>query len=81
MPAYDINSIEGDSVAKGLSAKEYFFVNLSRCLSEFVGTVILTYFFYVVRSESQYLLFPYWFVTLFACDISGAHFNPAVTLA
>jgi glycerol uptake facilitator-like aquaporin len=27
------------------------------------------------------MLFGYWIMTLFALNISGAHFNPAVTIA
>ena len=46
-----------------------------------VGTAIITYYLYVNRGDTSFVLFAYWIVTLFACEISGAHFNPAVTIA
>lgn len=56
-------------------------MNLSKCFSEMIGTAMISYYIYVNKGRFVGILFSYWIITLFAFDISGAHFNPCITLA
>jgi glycerol uptake facilitator-like aquaporin len=46
-----------------------------------IGTAMISYYIYVNKGRFVGILFSYWIITLFAFDISGAHFNPCITLA
>ena len=45
------------------------------------GTAALTIFYFLMAGNYAGQFFGYWIISLFAVNISGAHFNPAVTLA
>ena len=75
------DSDSGNTPAASLSMREYVLVNMSKGLSELIGTALISYYLYANRGDLSFILFCYWLVTLFACEISGAHFNPAITLA
>ena len=77
----DFEQNSDGSRGSGLSAKEYFLVNVSKCFSEMIGTAMISYYVYVNKGRFCGILFSYWIITLFAFDISGAHFNPCITLA
>ena len=77
----DFDQGSGGSRGSGLTAKEYFLVNISKCFSELIGTAMVSYYIYVNKGRYVGILFSYWIITLFAFDISGAHFNPCITLA
>ena len=64
-----------------LTMKQYFLVNLSRCLIEMGGTALLAIIIYAMQGHLSFVLLSLWILTLFFLDISGAHFNPCVTLA
>lgn len=63
-----------------MTMKQYVLVNLSKFIVEIVGTAVLSIFYLTVAEEQTGMLLGYWIITLFALAISGAHFNPAVTL-
>lgn len=66
--------------SSNLSAKQYFMVNLSKFIVEFIGTTVLGLFYLTMGNEQSGMLLGFWIVTLFGQGISGAHYNPAVTL-
>lgn len=63
-----------------LTIKQYFLVNLSRCLIELGGTAVLALVLHTMQGKLEYVLLSLWVLTLFFIDISGAHFNPCITL-
>ena len=67
--------------SSNLSARQYFCVNLSKFVIEMVGTAMFTMFFYMLNGRYSSMLLSYWVITLFGMGISGAHFNPCITLA
>jgi len=71
------NASHGSS---NLSTKQYFLVNLSKFVVEIVGTGVLGFFYIMMGDKQVGILLGMWVVTLFGQAISGAHFNPAVTL-
>jgi glycerol uptake facilitator-like aquaporin len=56
-------------------------VNLSKFLVEVMGTTVLGIFYLTVGFQQAGVLLGMWIITLFGVAISGAHYNPAVTLA
>ena len=67
--------------SSNLSAKQYFCVNLSKFVIELIGTAFVTMFFYMMSGRFTSMFMAMWIITLFGLNISGAHFNPAVTVA
>ena len=53
--------------------------SLSKLITEMMGTFLITMLF--MSTNSFALLTGYWIVTIFAWKLSGAMFNPAITLA
>lgn len=53
---------------------------MSRCLIELGGTATLSIIIYGMQGQLQFVLLSLWILTLFFLDISGAHFNPCITL-
>lgn len=47
---------------------------------EFFGTFVITLVYYMSAEQEAAILLGYWIIALFAIDISGAHFNPAISL-
>jgi glycerol uptake facilitator-like aquaporin len=45
------------------------------------GTASLTIFYLLMQGNLAGLFFGYWIISLFALNITGAHFNPSITLA
>ena len=69
------------SESQALTTKEYVLVNLSKIIVEIAGTAVLSIFYFTMEGNMAGQLFGYWIITLFAINISGAHFNPAITIA
>lgn len=46
-----------------------------------VGTAVLGIFYLLMGDQQAGILLGYWVVVLFGIGISGAHFNPAITVA
>lgn len=67
--------------SSNLSAKQYFCVNLSKFIIEIMGTAVFTMFFYMMQGRFTSMFMAMWIMTLFGINISGAHFNPCVTVA
>lgn len=63
-----------------MTTKQYFLVNLSKFIVEIVGTAVLGIFYLMMGDKQVGLLLGMWVVTLFGVAISGAHFNPCITL-
>jgi glycerol uptake facilitator-like aquaporin len=55
-------------------------INLSKFIVELAGTTVLGLFYLTVGDKQTGMLLGYWIITLFAVHISGAHFNPVITL-
>ena len=55
--------------------------NMMRLLMELVGTAVFCMIFLASNDNSYVLLLGLWVMTMFAFEISGAQFNPALTLA
>jgi len=64
-----------------MTPKQYLLINLSKMIVELVGTAVLGIFYLTVGGSQAGMLLGYWIITLFGVAISGAHFNPCVTLA
>ena len=64
-----------------LSVKQYFLVNLSKLIIEFGGSFTLCVVIYSMHGRLAGILLSLWILTLFFVDLSGAHFNPCITLA
>ena len=64
-----------------MTSRQYFLVNMSKAIVELAGTAVLGIFYLTVGGQQTGLLLGYWIITLFAVAISGAHFNPCVTIA
>ena len=45
------------------------------------GTAALSIFYFLMAGNFAGQFFGYWVISLFAVNITGAHFNPAVTVA
>lgn len=67
--------------SSNLSAKQYFCVNLSKFIIELIGTAFFTMFFFMMAGRFTSMFMAMWILTLFGINISGAHFNPSVTVA
>lgn len=67
--------------SSNLSAKQYFLVNISKFVIEVTGTAIFTMMFYMLQGRFAGMLLSLWVITLFGMGISGAHFNPCITLS
>ena len=76
----DYETHSDNSQGNHLGAKEYVLVNVSKMLSEFSGTAFLSVYFYTNKGKFSGIFFAYWITSLFAFTISGAHFNPIITL-
>jgi glycerol uptake facilitator-like aquaporin len=63
-----------------MTTKQYFLVNLSKFVVELVGTSVLQVFFLTLGPQQSGILLGMWIINLFGVAISGAHFNPGVTL-
>lgn len=63
-----------------MTPKQYFLVNLSKFFYELIGTTAVGIFFPLLGDSQAGILLGLWVLTLFAEPISGAHFNPAITL-
>ena len=53
---------------------------MSKFIVEIIGTTVLGIFYMAVGGEQAGILLGFWIITLFGVAISGAHFNPAVTV-
>lgn len=67
--------------SSNLTPKQYFLVNLSKLIVELAGTAALTIFYFLMRGNFAGQFFGYWIISLFALNITGAHFNPSITIA
>jgi len=67
--------------SSNLSTRQYFCVNLSKFVIEMIGTAVFTMFFYMLNGRYSSMLLSLWVITLFGMNISGAHYNPCITLA
>jgi len=75
-------SPSGNSLtSSSLTTKQYILVNLSKFVVELVGTAVLGIFYLLIGDQQAGILLGFWVITLFGTSISGAHFNPAVTVA
>lgn len=70
---YSLNS-------QNLTVQQYFLVNLSKCLVELIGTAVLGIFYLLIGDQQVGMLLGIWVLTLFGEAISGAHYNPAITV-
>jgi glycerol uptake facilitator-like aquaporin len=66
--------------SKNLGTKQYFLVNLSKFIVEMVGTATLGIFYLMIGDQPVGMLLGLWVIILFGEAISGAHYNPAITL-
>ena len=66
--------------SSNLGAKQYFLVNLSKFIVEMLGTATLGLFYMLIGDQQTGMLLGVWVLSLFGETISGAHYNPAVTL-
>lgn len=64
----------------GMSRKQYFCVNLSKFITEIIGTASVTIFYLILGDQNNGLFLVFWIITIFGIKISGSHFNPIVTL-
>ena len=55
-------------------------INLSKFVVELVGTAALGIFYTLIGDKQAGILLGMWVLTLFGEAISGAHYNPAITL-
>jgi glycerol uptake facilitator-like aquaporin len=60
--------------------KAYFLVNLSKFIVEMIGTAVLGIFYLMIGDQQAGMLLGMWILTLFGEAISGAHYNPAISL-
>lgn len=47
---------------------------------EVFGTFMLGLFYFTIGSEQEGMLLGFWVVNLFGLEMTGAHFNPIITL-
>ena len=72
---------EGASMTSSmLTTKQYIMVNFSKFVVEVLGTAVLGTFYLLMGNKQAGVLLGTWVITLFGVAISGAHFNPAVTV-
>ena len=64
-----------------MSKKQYFRVNLSKFMVELIGTFIIGLLYQLLGDKQIGMFLGIWIITIFGSRISGAHFNPAVTIA
>lgn len=67
--------------SNALTFKQYLMVNLSKMLIEFFGSGTMCIVLFCVRGRIAGVLLSLWIMTLFFYDMTGAHFNPCITLA
>jgi glycerol uptake facilitator-like aquaporin len=67
--------------SSALTFKQYALVNLSKCIVEFAGTAVIGVFYLLMGNSQAGVMLGYWIITLFGVSISGAHYNPAITVA
>ena len=70
----------GSLTSNMMTTKQYILVNLSKFVVEVVGTAVLGIFYLLMGDQQAGILLGVWIITLFGVAISGAHFNPAVTV-
>lgn len=63
-----------------MTTKQYFLVNLSKFVIELVGTAVLGVFYLTIGNIQVGILLGMWIINLFGVAISGAHFNPCITI-
>lgn len=63
-----------------LTTKQYILVNLSKFVVEIVGTGVLGAIYLLAGAKQAAIMLLYWVILLFGISISGAHYNPCVTL-
>ena len=66
--------------SSNLSARQYFCVNLSKFIIEMMGTMVFTIVFHMYNGRYEGVLMSLWVLTLFGMNLSGAHYNPCITL-
>ena len=76
----DLDSPPESLNSKNLTSKQYFMVNLSKFVVEMVGTATIGIFYLMIGDQPIGILLGYWVIILFGQAISGAHYNPALTL-
>lgn len=67
--------------SSALTNRQYILVNLSRCVVELFGTTFLGLVYLLIGNQQPGVLLCYWIISLFGLSISGAHYNPAITVA
>lgn len=63
-----------------MTPKQYMLLNMGKFIVEFTGTAMLGLFYVSIAASQTGMLLGYWILTLFGVAISGAHFNPCITL-
>ena len=63
-----------------MTKKQYVLVNMSKFIVELVGTMVLGIFYLTIGDSQAGILLGFWIINLFGSAISGAHFNPCITL-
>jgi hypothetical protein len=54
---------------------------LDKFFIEITGTAMIGLFYFMMGDEQPGMLLGFWVLNLFGLEISGAHFNPIVTLS
>ena len=54
---------------------------MGKFLIELMGTAMLGLFYFMMGDEQPGMLLGFWVLNLFGLEMSGAHFNPIVTVA
>ena len=64
-----------------MTPRQYVMLNIGKFIVEFFGTMVLGIFYLTIGNSQTGMLLGYWIISLFGVAISGAHFNPCITLA
>ena len=64
-----------------LTNKQYCLMNISKFIIEMVGTALFTIFYFMMNGRYAGMLLSLWVITLFGINLSGAHYNPCITVA